>query len=585
MYIDTANANTRSSRPQIIVTPSHVSSPYNNDSETPLLETFVGQDAPPPPTYLEATTPGLYNARLSGEEGARLLSFDGRQARDATFKEEQYRRSFCQQWLKNKWSKMVAGLVISIIVVAILAAILTAGSTRKDKQAAVVGTSSSAQSVTEDTSHVDGYISNNDDDSDRPDLIAIPWPAPTTTSVQPAPPTESKVIFPIRWPSKCGKDYIVKTEEHDFGLAKELVIQEAIHQLDGHYRRVSGWIHVAPAPVGQSPATIQMRLSYAVSPSVNAERIRHTTTPTGLTIGDPSFPDGFDGVRSGSACLGMAVTLYVAPGASLDMFTVASTHMGMQVHNGVNLTVTKSASISLTTGTLDAVAFNSTTLHLKTISGSITGKYLLHDRILVETRSGSVNIDIEPQATTSKSPNPATFIVSSLSGSIRTDFIRKHIPERDYQTYINTTVGSVDGTFIHGSRTEINSVAGLVAADLLPFHSGDHQSEIYTETHSGQTTLTVRSPYRAKKVPLSGLISTHKSTSGRLDVTYPEEWTGVVDGTSLSGALHLQGKELQLVGENDEPGKNHVEAIKGDGGSSLHFDTVSGNCDVKIGRL
>lgn len=140
MYIDTANANTRSSRPQIIVTPSHVSSPYNNDSETPLLETFVGQDAPPPPTYLEATTPGLYNARLSGEEGARLLSFDGRQARDATFKEEQYRRSFCQQWLKNKWSKMVAGLVISIIVVAILAAILTAGSTRKDKQVRQVRT-------------------------------------------------------------------------------------------------------------------------------------------------------------------------------------------------------------------------------------------------------------------------------------------------------------------------------------------------------------------------------------------------------------------------------------------------------------
>ncbi|KAF2845882.1 hypothetical protein T440DRAFT_407073 [Plenodomus tracheiphilus IPT5] len=582
MFIDTATANTRSSRPQIIITPSRETSPYNNDSQTPLLETFVGQDAPPP-TYLEATTPGLYTARLSGEEGARLLSFDGRQARDATFKEEQYsRRSLRQQCLKKKWLKLVAGLILFILLVAMLAALLAAVSTRKDTQTAATSLSSSAQSATEDASHPDGFI---DDDSDRPDLIAIPWPAPATTSTQPTPPAESKQIFPIRWPSKCGKEYNVKTEEHDLGITKELEIREAVHQLDGHYRRVSGWIHVAPASIGQAPGTIQMRVSYAVSSSVNIESVSHTTTPTGLTIGDPSFPDGFDGVRSGSACLGMSVTLYVAPGASLETFTVGSTHMGMQVHTGVDLTVTKATSISLTTGTLDAVAFNSTELHLKTISGSISGKYLLHDRIFVETKSGSVNIDIEPQPTTDRNPKPAIFMVDTLSGSVRTDFIRKHIPERDYQTYINSTVGSVDGTFIHGSRTEINSIAGLVTADLLPFRSGDYQSEIYTQTHSGQTTLLVRSPYKAKKAPLSGLVSTHKSTSGGLDVTYPEEWTGVVDGTSLSGALHLQGKELQLVSENDEPGKNHVEATKGTGGSSMSFDTVSGGCEVKIGKL
>lgn len=583
MYIDTATANTRSSRPQLTIASSRDSSPYNNDSQTPLLETFVDQEAAPPPTYLEATTPGLYTARLSGEEGARLLSFDGRQARDATFKEEQYsRRNLRQQCLKKTWFKTVAGLMIFIVLVAMLAAMLAAVSTRKEKQALVTTPSSSAQSTTQSIANADGFI---DDDSDRPDLIAIPWPGPATTSAQPSPPSESKTIFPIRWPSKCGKDYNVKTEEYDFGMIRELVIQEAVHQLDGHYKRVSGWIHVAPAPVGQAPGTIQMRFSYAVSSSVNVESISHTATPTGLTIGDPSFPDGFDGVRSGSACVGMSVTLYVAPGASLEAFTVASTHMGMQIHNGADLTVTKTTSISLTTGTLDAMAFDSTELHLRTISGSISGKYLLHNRIFVETKSGSVNIDIAPQAANGIKASPAIFMANTLSGSVRIDFIRKHIPERDYQTYINSTVGSIDGTFIHGSRTEINSVAGLVTADLLPFKSGDYQSEIYTKTHSGQTKLIVRSPYKAQKVPMSGLVSTHQSTSGGLDVTYPEEWTGVVDGTSLSGALHLQGKELQLVSENDEPGKNHVEALKGKGASSMTFDTVSGGCDVKIGKL
>jgi DUF4097 and DUF4098 domain-containing protein YvlB len=328
-------------------------------------------------------------------------------------------------------------------------------------------------------------------------------------------------------------------------------------------------------------------MSYAVSPSVDVNSIKYSLSATGLTIGDPSFPDGFDGVTRGTACLGMSVVLYVAPGAVLSNLNVASTHMGMQIHDGVDFSVTGSTSVSLTTGTLevDAADFISREVHLKTISGSISGKYALADLVSVKTRSGSVNINVEPKKIAEETPKPAMFIVDTHSGSVRVDFSRKRIPERDYQTFVNTTVGSVYGAFIHGSRTEISSVAGLVMADLLPFKSGDYQSEIYTQTHSGQMNITLRTPYKAKNIPMTGLISTHKSSSGGLDVIYPEEWTGYVDGTSLSGALHLQGKELELLRENDEPGKNHVEAKKGSGGSTMSFNTVSGNCEIKIGKL
>jgi hypothetical protein len=326
-------------------------------------------------------------------------------------------------------------------------------------------------------------------------------------------------------------------------------------------------------------------VSYAVSPSINVNSIKYVPTTTGLTIGDPSFPNGFDGVRPSTACVGISIVLYMATGAILETLNIASTHMGMQIHGGVNFTVTNTTSISLTMGTLDAAAFSSREIHLKTISGSISGEYQLSDLLSVKTKSGSVNIDIEPQEALSGFSNPAVFMVDTLSGSIRTDFKRKHIPDRDYQTYINTTVGSVDGTFIHGSRTEINSIAGFVTADLLPFKSGAYQSEVYTHTRSGQTALMLRPPYKAKNVAMTGLVSTHKTTSGALDVTYPEEWTGYVDGKSLSGALHLQGKSLQLLKENDEPGRNHVEAKKGSGGSMLSFDSVSGGCEIKIGKL
>ena len=116
MYIDTATANSRSLRPQIIIEPT----PYNER---------------PPPSYLEATTPGLISSRLSGEEGARLLSFDGREARDARFKEEQYRgRSLRQQCLKKTWLKVAGTILAMMLVSAMLALMVAAVSVRRDKQ-------------------------------------------------------------------------------------------------------------------------------------------------------------------------------------------------------------------------------------------------------------------------------------------------------------------------------------------------------------------------------------------------------------------------------------------------------------------
>lgn len=135
MFIDTATANSRSSRPQIVIsgrtTPR--TSPYN-ESQTPLLETFVGQAAPP--SYLEATTPGLYSSRLSNDQGARLLASDGeREAEHAALKEEQYRsRSAGDQWTKAKCLKWAAAGFAIIMLAAILSVMAAAVSVRRDQQ-------------------------------------------------------------------------------------------------------------------------------------------------------------------------------------------------------------------------------------------------------------------------------------------------------------------------------------------------------------------------------------------------------------------------------------------------------------------
>jgi hypothetical protein len=417
-----------------------------------------------------------------------------------------------------------------------------------------------------------------------PDIIAIPWPSQSAAAATPSSSPTSKQIFPIRWPARCGKKYNVKTEEYDFGSSNEVNIKELMHQLDGPYKRIQGWVHITKAPAHQAPGTIQARMSYAVSPSIDVDSIKYASSSNSLTVGDPSRSPGIEDVRAGSVCLGMSIVLYMTPGATLETLNIEATHLGMQIHGGVDFSVTNSTAISLTSGTLDASMLNSRETYLKTTSGSISGKYALSDLLAIDTRTGSVNIDVAPKEAAIGTSTPAVFRVNSQSGSMRVDFERKHIPERDYQTFINTTVGSVDGTFIHGSRTELSSVAGSMTADILPFKSGAFASKLDTSTHSGQMNVTLRAPYKAKGVPMTGLVSTHKSVSGGVGLEYPKEWQGHIDGTSLSGELHLQGKELELLSENDEPGKNHVEAKKGDGGSKMVFDTVSGGCDIKIGK-
>jgi hypothetical protein len=126
MFIDTANANSRSSRPPVTI--SSRTSPYN-ESSTPFLEPPV--EPIPPPTYLEATTPGLFSSRLSEDQGARLLADGEREERDATNKEEQYRRRGLRtQCTNRKWVRWIPAFAFIFLLAIMLIAMAAAVSVR-----------------------------------------------------------------------------------------------------------------------------------------------------------------------------------------------------------------------------------------------------------------------------------------------------------------------------------------------------------------------------------------------------------------------------------------------------------------------
>jgi hypothetical protein len=53
----------------------------------------------------------------------------------------------------------------------------------------------------------------------------------------------------------------------------------------------------------------------------------------------------------------------------------------------------------------------------------------------------------------------------------------------------------------------------------------------------------------------------------------------------VDGALHLQGRDLELIKQEEKPGSNKVEAKKGSGKSKMRFESVSGGCEVRVGNL
>ncbi|KAF1979421.1 hypothetical protein BU23DRAFT_447892 [Bimuria novae-zelandiae CBS 107.79] len=540
MYIDTDAANAAAKKPRITVE----SSPEYREEATPLLETFVGQDAPP--SYLEATTPMWWRGEGVGllNEGPAVMT----PLQEDGHKDGRYRRRSFKEFFSRKRVRWSAAIVAVIILVVIIAALAS----KRDKS-----------------------------------TLITPTPAQPAQSGLPLPsrPAKGKESFPIRWPAACGKkNYNLKSEEMIFGKPSQLNIVEAVHQVDGPYKRVSGWIHVTRAPPEQAAGTIEAKLSYAISKTVDAASVKYSYTSTGLTIGDPSYPDGFDGIRQGDACLGISVVLYMAPGAKLENFNVRSTHLGMQIHNGVNFEVTSVTSITLTTGTLDATSFASRETRLETISGSISGKYALFDLLSVVTKTGSVNINVDPQEKAENGSAAALLYANTMSGSIRVDTERKNIPERDYVVNINSTAGSIDGTFIHGSDTKMTSVAGAINIDVLPYASGESSTNLRTKTTDGESNIKIRAPYSAPGKALTNLVSSHTSISGQIKLNYPQEWEGHLEGESVSGMLHLEGKDLELIRQDERPGMNLAEAKKGNGKSEMVFKTLNGACDVLVGR-
>lgn len=236
----------------------------------------------------------------------------------------------------------------------------------------------------------------------------------------------------------------------------------------------------------------------------------------------------------------------------------------------------------------------------------------------------------------------------SITTRVRTS---PKLPLREYQTRVETRSASISGNYVHGSTTSFSSTSGSIRVDVVPIVSPlleptpPSMTALRTDTTSGQTVLHLLSPSLVdvgaafsvardgKQYPAYGtegqarrsgltpgrglgrggrddkgeidegtdnlkasqnsnpsiscLRSTHKSVSGSITLTYPGEWTGEIEGESISGRISVKGKDVQFLPDETQKTQrvgHHVVARKGQGGSHLGVATTSGSVGILVGR-
>ncbi|MCJ1254775.1 hypothetical protein MMC24_002591 [Lignoscripta atroalba] len=379
-----------------------------------------------------------------------------------------------------------------------------------------------------------------------------------------------------------------------FKNISEFAFVELVHDADYVSQRVysavhtSGELHVRSASA-DTDSFIGVEISLLYS---DAELMRMTTWSQGgynLALNTPRHI-ATDSTSSREPCIYITTTIWVAPGLSLDKWSIDSQSMSITFHEGLFFSVQNGLSIDATVGSLIMPPRGSTEtnmyyreLNVALPVGSATGSYSLNDKLSITTSSGLIDIDIDLKEASQHRAAPAELYLQSTSGTIRANtpaLVASYvsIPNRDYRMSVFSRSGGLYLHLVHGTTTRLHTNSGSIHAILSP--SGALEARSYIESHcdSGSTDISVLPSRAHPGIPMGKLFGTHESASGSLRIQYPEEWQGQVDGKTLSGSFSLTWAGMKLIRNSKEGWVWRViKAIKGNGEGTLTFKSVSGN--------
>lgn len=394
--------------------------------------------------------------------------------------------------------------------------------------------------------------------------------------------------------SRCAFNFYSESISFDFKDPGSFSFTEMMKPASYMPGGISGNIWILPAPADQD-VPIRVWVSYATTEPIHITNMDYDFTHESLQLRFPKMEKSYTGY-AGKSCMDVGVGIYVRSDVELGDWQTSTANLNVEVEEGLFGSKTNLAASGLwlaNTTTINAVAghvkmayWSSRKTVVDVVSGSVSGTYALRDLLSIRTRSGSIKVKVEPKSVSATKPAPAEFTAVSSSGSVQIDFpLDGEIPDRDYRTRVESSSSSVSGTYIHGSTTIFQTNSGSIHADVLPYYAKpDEASTLRTETSSGTTNLCLLPPFKQAGSAISRLHSHHLSTSGSINLAYPQEWEGTIEGETTSGSINLKGKDVHTYydGAKSAYGKRLV-ARKGHGNSKLGFRSYSGSVTLKVG--
>jgi len=163
--------------------------------------------------------------------------------------------------------------------------------------------------------------------------------------------------------------------------------------------------------------------------------------------------------------------------------------------------------------------------------------------------------------------------VSTVSGDI---FV--HGRHKSDCAKFRSASGDIKGSFDLIRGVGAKTVSGDIEIDVHPVELDEKKGFLGTDSVSGDVKVHVVHPLNKRN-----LKSFHRTTSGDINVRYPEDWQGSLKLTSTSGDLKLIGKNTKIVEKKKGLGGKLWRIIKGDGVSRARIKSVSGDLKVSVG--
>ncbi|KAI4170189.1 MAG: hypothetical protein LQ346_008892 [Caloplaca aetnensis] len=287
------------------------------------------------------------------------------------------------------------------------------------------------------------------------------------------------------------------------------------------------------------------------------------------------------------------VTIYISHKLSLDYFLLKTQSLTVNIPDGIPVGRRTEVEISAPSTPLyiSSVApvpplnIHALSTSLNTISGPVRGDFRLSDSLVIHTTSGSIDINLDLVPSKSDSATPARLDVKSNSGSIaihtRTISTPAQIPARDYSSTISSSSGSIAASLVHGTFTQLFSHSGRIQASLYPHGDATDRSDLYAKTQSGSQEIKVHPSLTSATAPLRKFFADYNGISGSLDISYPAQWEGTVDGSTVSGSIGAVWPGLRVIRAGNGAGNHTFKAVKGTGEGLLKFKAISGSVRLR----